>query len=135
MQLDKEKVDREFRIIQLLKELTEIPGWQKSLERYVTTNGASAGAARSTTTHQEDGQNPTGVPKRGKLRYYALQVVSSTPQTVKQITEQMVAKGFKSRREGDLEVLVAEGLRNMAKNGEATRRPEKGAFGASLWTK
>lgn len=135
MHLDKEKLDQEFRIIQLLKELTEIPGWQKSLERYVTTNGAGTAPSGKSATQQPDGQVPVWVPKRGQLRHYALQVLSATPQTIEQITDQMVAKGFKSRTQGHPRVLVAEGLRNMAKSGEAKRLDQKGPYGASLWTK
>jgi hypothetical protein len=142
MPLDLEKLDAEIRRLQMIRELASDPEGRKTLERFIAPNGNGSGAKLHTSapakaahqSHSQAPQAPQAPRKYGVMKEYALRVVCSTPQTVKQIVDGMIANGWTPTAK-DPGPSVTEVLVNLEKKGEVKKASEKGPFGAFMWTK
>jgi hypothetical protein len=134
-----EKAATRLRHAQMIHELVNDPeSFAQLRSLFATSNGHGVRAAstKGTAPHvaMTGSQNGARPRKYGEMRKYALEVLNSTPQTVQQILDRMVARGFKSMAK-DPKPSVAEVLTNMGKRGEVKKASETGPYGASMWTK
>jgi hypothetical protein len=135
MPFDTQKLDAEIRRLQMIRELANDPESRALLERFITHNGHGTKTVRAEKPiHAADSHNGARPRKYGEMKKYALEVLSSTPQTVKQIVDRMIARGFKPVA-ADPGPSVTEVLRNLEKKGQIKRSSDTGAYGAFLWTK
>lgn len=144
MHIDLEKIDAQLRalneerdFLETIRQIAKNPERRKKLEGLLSPNGNGNGAKLHLTPPVEtvdQSRSPAPPRKYGVMKQYALQVLCSTPQTVKQIVEAMIAKGWQPAAK-DPGPSVTEVLINLEKRGEARKAPEKGHYGAFMWIK
>jgi hypothetical protein len=135
MPLDKHKVDAESRRWELFRELVRDPEGVAMLERFITPNGKHRAKPASTekSVDTAGSRNKPQPRKYGEMRRYALQVLTSTPQTIDQILEQMVAAGFEPMAKSPKASLTRV-LDKLETKGQA-KKAGKARYGTFTWTK
>jgi len=139
MPVDLQKLDEEIERLQMIRKLASDPEGLKALERFTARNGNGNGVKAHIATPAKpathgDSQAPQAPRKYGLMKEYALKVLCSTPQTVKQIVEGMIANGWTPTAK-DPGPSVTEVLVNLEKKGEVRKAAEAGPYGAFMWIK
>ncbi len=143
MPIDIQELDAEIRRLTMIRELANDPKSREALERFVKPNGnghkpqVPKPPANSGVSTLGLPLIPTNPPKRkyGEMARLAYEVLSSTPQSPEQIAAAMVAAGFQFQTKEVPKYVIGDALRSLELKGKAKREAERGAFGATLWTK
>ncbi len=138
MPFDIQTLDAKILRLQKIRELMDDPESRAELEQLVTPNGDHAKSSvaekhveKPITTALPQNGGPTR--KYGEMKKYALEVLSSTPQTVDQILERMITRGFKPLAKAP-KPAVTEVLKKLEKLGQA-KKAGKARYGTFMWTK
>jgi hypothetical protein len=143
MPIDIQELDAEIRRLTMIRELANDPKSREALERFVKPNGNGhkpqppKPSANSEVSTLGLPSVPTNPPKRkyGEMAKLAYEVLSSTPQSPEQIAAEIAGKGFQFSARETPKYVIGDALRSLEVKGKAKRATERGAFGATLWTK